>query len=239
MSLQHSLFRNDFHQQQHIKRFSQIRGSFGANETVTQLQSTSNTYLNLISNYNGTNYSNAAFVCAPQFSYWGLIGNASGTGANLPFAIYNGGTERLRIDLSGNVGIGTNAPAQKLDVNGTIKASGLIVTDGTNTQFKVYNTGYVRARDITVDALAIPDYVFEKDYSLASIEEVDVFIKQYKHLPGIPSAKEIEKDGMSVSQMQSKLLEKVEGLMLYVIQLNKEMLTLKEENEKLKATFSK
>lgn len=137
----------------------------------------------------------------------------------------------------GNVGIGTNTPGQKLEVNGSVKSTGLIVSDGTNTQFKVFSTGYVRARDITVDALAIPDYVFEKDYPLASIEEVDAFIKQHKHLPGIPSAKEIEKEGMSVSQMQSKLLEKVEELTLHLIQHETEILKLKEENERLKAVI--
>lgn len=142
--------------------------------------------------------------------------------------------------ISGNVGIGTSsALTQKLEVNGSVKSIGLIVTDGVNKQFQVLSTGYVRARDITVDALAIPDYVFEKDYPLASIEEVDAFIKQHKHLPGIPSAKEIEKEGMSVSQMQSKLLEKVEELTLHLIQHETEILKLKEENERLKVLISK
>jgi hypothetical protein len=65
------------------------------------------------------------------------------------------------------------------------------------------------------------DYVFASDYKLKSIDEVDTFIKKNKHLPNIPSADEVVKEGIDMATMDAKLLEKIEELTLYIIQLEK------------------
>jgi hypothetical protein len=63
--------------------------------------------------------------------------------------------------------------------------------------------------------------VFEKGYSLRSLSEVDGYVKQHKHLPGIPSAKDMVKEGVSLEQLNARLLEKIEELTLYSIEQQK------------------
>lgn len=100
---------------------------------------------------------------------------------------------RMGINTNGNVGIGTDNPQNKLDVVGTIRA----------TEVKV-ETGWA-------------DFVFDKEYKLRSLEEVKPHIEEYKHLPDIPSEAEVKENGVSLGEMQAKLLQKIEELTLYVI----------------------
>lgn len=72
-----------------------------------------------------------------------------------------------------------------------------------------------------------PDYVFDKNYRLKSIKEVERFIEQNSHLPGIPSAAEVERNGLEVGDMQKRMMEKIEELTLYVIELQKQIDDLK------------
>ncbi|WP_299363529.1 hypothetical protein [Winogradskyella sp.] len=131
----------------------------------------------------------------------------------------------------GNVGIGTVAPTEKLDVVGNIKASGNLQS-GTTTY---------------------PDYVFEdyvdgestinKDYNFSSIEEVDAFIKLHKHLPGVTSIGDLEKteEGYSVNitALSVQTLEKVEELFLHTIAQQKQILKLEKENQALEQRLIK
>jgi DNA repair ATPase RecN len=75
--------------------------------------------------------------------------------------------------------------------------------------------------------------VFEKGYKLTSLEQVSSYVQKNKHLPDIPSAKEIEKNGVSLSEMQNKLLQKIEELTLYAIEQNKKIEHLEQQNAKL------
>ena len=118
---------------------------------------------------------------------------------------------------SGNVGIGTTNPDKKLTVAGTIHAEEVIV-------------------DASVPQ---PDYVFEEDYDLRSLEEVETFIQANKHLPGIPSASEVEDKGLNAGEMQAKLLEKIEELTLYAIELKKENRHLSMELKKMTQTSNR
>ena len=79
-----------------------------------------------------------------------------------------------------------------------------------------------------------PDYVFKADYNLRSIEEVESFINDNGHLPNIPSAEVVEKEGILLGDMNKNLLEKIEELTLYMIQTNKDVKELQSENAKLK-----
>lgn len=129
----------------------------------------------------------------------------------LYLADWNTGTKGLNINMSnGNVGIGTFIPDYKLTVNGKIKAEEV---------------------QVVVDVPA--DYVFEDDYELAPLDELEKFVRLNKHLPGIPNAEQIKTNGWQVGEMNNKLLEKVEELTLYMIQLRKENEELKIRIEKI------
>jgi len=104
----------------------------------------------------------------------------------------------------GNVGIGVTSPKYKLSVSGTIGTTEVIVT----------NTGLSS------------DYVFKPDYRLRPLNEVAAYIKEHHHLPEIPSEKEVTENGVSLGEMQAKLLAKVEELTLHMIhadETNKEL----------------
>ncbi len=81
---------------------------------------------------------------------------------------------------------------------------------------------------VTASPGSVPDYVFSKNYELKTLKEVEDFIKANSHLPNIPSANEIEANGQDVGELQLKMLEKIEELTLYVIELRKEIDHLKK-----------
>jgi hypothetical protein len=87
--------------------------------------------------------------------------------------------------------------------------------------------GFVKSKEIVVELANWADYVFDEKYKLRPLEEVEMFIKKNKHLPNIPSAKEIEEKGLHLGDIQKKMMEKIEELTLYVIELKKEIEELK------------
>ena len=90
--------------------------------------------------------------------------------------------------------------------------------------------GSIRANEVVVET-GWADYVFDDKYKLLSLDEVEAHIKANKHLPGVPSAKEIETNGLKVGEVQAKMMEKIEELTLYVIELKKEIELLKAKNQ--------
>jgi len=112
----------------------------------------------------------------------------------------SGESTKLTILNDGTVGIGITNPsvAYKLSVNGKVKAAEVIVES------------------------TWPDFVFADDYPLKALDKVEQYVKVNKHLPEIPSAKEVSENGVAVGEMQAKLLQKIEELTLYVIELKKE-----------------
>ena len=208
-------------------------------------------------------------------------------------------SEYLRIrNGSGNVGIGTINPSEKLDINGKLKLNNTLIIDGVDTgnpsaqdeqlrlsgygilgnrgamyisnenaqgsisfyvggkhgsgshlliksngfvgigtsnsgNFKLGVNGAIRAKEIKVDT-GWSDFVFEKDYDLPSLEEVANHIAQKGHLKDIPSAAEVEKEGVFLGEMDAKLLQKIEELTLYLIEQNNALKQYKAEIKKLK-----
>jgi hypothetical protein len=95
--------------------------------------------------------------------------------------------------------------------------------------FSIYGDGRLFARQIKVSSSSPwADYVFEKNYSLLPLNELKQYIEKYKHLPNIPSASTIEKEGINVGEMNKLLLEKIEELTLYILQLEERIQQLEK-----------
>ncbi|MGK6353492.1 hypothetical protein [Parapedobacter sp. DT-150] len=119
------------------------------------------------------------------------------------------------VENDGKVGIGTTTPQAKLAVNGNILAKEVKVkTD-----------------------ISVPDYVFEPDYDLPTLDEIETYVKKHKHLPEIPSAADIEKDGLDLAEMNLLLLKKVEELTLHLIDQRKAELELRQRYDSLHAGY--
>ncbi|MBB6499422.1 hypothetical protein [Pedobacter cryoconitis] len=126
-------------------------------------------------------------------SYDTFIAFYTNSGYNLKYGAIS---EAMRITQAQNVGIGTTTPDAKLTVNGTIHSKAVKV-------------------DLNVPA---PDYVFDTDYKLISLNELKSYVEKNHHLPEIPSAGQMAKDGLNLGDMNTLLLKKIEELTLYLIE---------------------
>ncbi|MFW0739835.1 hypothetical protein [Flavobacterium sp. T12S277] len=116
-------------------------------------------------------------------------------------------SNRFTIMDNGNVGIGTGSPSNKLDVNGTI-----------------------HSREVKVDLTGWSDFVFKKEYNLPTLAEVEKHIAEKGHLENIPSEEEVLKNGINLGEMNAKLLQKIEELTLYMIEMKKQNEKQNENN---------
>lgn len=148
-----------------------------------------------------------------------IISEASqyGWSHNLKFRVFQNnnfqnqiGIDAMTIRTNGNVGIGTTNPDSKLAVDGTI-----------------------HTKEVKVDLTGWSDFVFESDYELLALEEVEQHIAEKGHLPEIPSEAEVIENGINLGEMDAKLLQKIEELTLYLIEQNKEIKELKEKVQSL------
>lgn len=112
-------------------------------------------------------------------------------------------------------------------------------TGSTHSDFRLSVSGKIVAQSVYLTMTDWPDYVFEKDYKLKTLEEVKAYIEKNNHLPGVPTTKEVLENGNNVGETNKILLEKVEELTLYLIQINEEVKGLKKENESLKKSLYK
>lgn len=156
-------------------------------------------------------------------------------GASTHLYLQNGG---------GNVFIGdaTNFnSSHRLGVDGNAVFTGAvrIGTTVTPSGYKLAVDGKAICTELLVRLVPNwPDYVFGKKYILPSLNEVENYIQQNNHLPGIPAAKIIEDNGLNIGEMQKLQMQKIEELTLYIIDINKQLQQVKEENEKLKMKLS-
>jgi hypothetical protein len=105
-------------------------------------------------------------------------------------------------------------------------------TTQSNSTYKLDVSGNIRANKLVVNTTGA-DYVFNDGYRLRSLAQLESYINQNKHLPGIEPAKKMQEEGMSVGETQTKLLEKIEELTLYVIDQNKKLEELSKINKQL------
>jgi hypothetical protein len=118
---------------------------------------------------------------------------------------------RLHIDKDGHIAIGSETAKYMLDVAGTI-----------------------RAKEVKIEMNAGDDHIFYSNYCLMPLSEVETFVKENKHLPEIPSEKQMVQEGLNVNEMQIKLLQKIEELTLYVIEQDKKIEILQKESISIK-----
>jgi len=144
-------------------------------------------------------------------------------------------------------GIGSNRPAGSLNQNGLDFYTGFVIrfsvsragnvligkTSQTNTNYKLDVAGSARADKLTVNTTGA-DFVFAPTYQLPSLTKVEAYINANHHLPDIASAEDMKKDGLDVGGNQTKLLQKIEELTLYMIDMKKENEAIRKENRTLK-----
>lgn len=190
--------------------------------------------------YNGANnerlvadYSSALSFYGGEFNFQTATTGAAGTLVNT--------TSKFIIKNTGEVGIGTSTPTKTLTVMGdasitTSAVNALDIIDASTSivNFRVKNTGVVYAREVNVQLTGFPDYVFNKEYKLTPLNEVESYIVKNHHLKGFEAAKEYESNGMNVGEVVKLQQEKIEELTLYIIEQQKQLEELKKDMKSLK-----
>ena len=138
---------------------------------------------------------------------WQRMGDGSHNGGAVVWGTVNGDILFANLPSTGGSGVtGMTDQAVKANVNLRLCADGLLM-----------------AKEVKVTLTGWPDYVFGADYRLRSLAETEAYIDANGHLPGVPSAEEVEACGLSLGEMDKVLLQKVEELTLHVIELQKQI----------------
>ncbi|MCC8427254.1 hypothetical protein [Mucilaginibacter sp. UR6-11] len=152
------------------------------------------------SSYPGTLFgaplANSAVLYADGTTVSGML---IGTKTATPVTICTNNTSAITILPDGKIGIGTTTPHEELSVNGNI-----------------------RSKQVKVEINNWPDYVFKPNYNIPSLTAVKIYIDKYHHLPDMPSAAEVAKDGLDLGETNRLLLKKVEELTLYLLEKDKQ-----------------
>lgn len=140
-----------------------------------------------------------------------------------------------------DVAISNDGANGYIDFHGDIGNPGKLILNG-NSNYEIWLdgkttvAGQLDACRVVVEHSGWCDYVFSEDYKLPGINEVESYIKENKHLPGIPSEETLQKENLDLGKMQKMQMEKIEQLMLYVIELNHKVNALDSENRALKTS---
>jgi len=165
--------------------------------------------------FNNSANAETSFIGQYTDDLWGIFGNAWQFAVNR-----NDGT----VYLGSN-----NLDAENLNI-------------GTGYKLRVF--GKMIAEEVRVQLkTAWPDYVFSKNYQLRSLPETEKYIAENNHLPNMPAASEVEKNGIALGDMQTKMMEKIEELTLYIIEQDKRIMRLEasanQNNKVLTTGFKK
>lgn len=163
--------------------------------------------------------------CIPGSSPLQLGGNTGtnsltvGTCSNTAFGIKSNDTVRLVIRPDGRMAFG-----RKQVVSSHPHANSIFQFDGK-----------VACKElVVVDPAKWSDFVFKNNYRLMPLNQLEQYYKTFNHLPGVPSEAQVKKDGINIAEMDAVLLQKIEELTLYVVELNKKLEKLQKENTELK-----
>ena len=174
-----------------------------------------------------TNSTNSLFIIAPDSSTnfaWGKNFAINRTNGQVGIGLNPSNTSSNKLEVAGNtqidgkLGIGTAPGSNVLAVNGNTAVKGTI---------------YANALTVTTTISPWPDYVFNKNYKARPLAETESFIKKNGRLPGMPSQRDVARNGVNVGEMQAKLLKTMEEMTLQMIVQNKKIDELTRENEEL------
>ncbi len=156
-----------------------------------------------------------------MFSNWSTMQDPTGIAYEFSTMYFSSKRTLMNLDRSGKVVIGNNI-SSNYPGNALLYVEKGILTEGLKIA-KVGSTDW-----------AWPDYVFSKNHKLHSLDSVEAFINKNSHLPNVPSAEEVGKNGIDVAKMDATLLQKIEEMTLYLIEINKKLGKVEEENKALK-----
>ena len=168
------------------------------------------------------------------------------TGQNLGYgtsyigfnAVRNNGSWTLEGDGANNGGaviwstVGGTINFASIPKSNSNSGSPQILTDNeikNNVKLQLTSAGVLKAKEVQVSLAGWPDFVFDKDYKLPTLPEVEQFIAKNQHLPNVPSAAEVEANGVNVGEMNAILIQKIEELTLYILDLQKQINELKKQ----------
>jgi len=213
------------------------------NELIITGKQTPNSLVNSLVSYSDITYtfsdSGTSKIRSFRGDYMGtymqFLTNGNNSSPNAPEV-------RMHISENGKIGIGTTDPKTLLDIRGNV-----LMSDSNNlptsfpSGYRLYVTDGILSEKFKAalkSSSQWADHVFSNDYKLRPLEEVEEYILTNKHLPEIPSANEIVKEGgLDLAQMQAKQMEKIEELTLYLIEMKKEIEALKKENTEMRETI--
>jgi hypothetical protein len=213
-----------------------VNGSLNVNGTANASSYISST----ISSNEGGGFGliNPLKTAADAASLWRIYNMTTAYGSNsLQFWAYSNTANlgaKLTITDAGNMGIGIATPAAKLDVAGNVRIGTVNMPAG----YRLYVEQGILTEKVKValkTSANWADHVFAGDYQLTPLSEVEAFVKNNHHLPGIPSAQQlVQEGGIDMNMMFAKQMEKIEELTLYLIEMKKEIRLLQQENNQLK-----
>lgn len=151
--------------------------------------------------------------------------NGSSSSVNSQFV-----NDHVAMQLKWNANVG----AGQVVVPGQLVVGVQTLTSGPHTDFRLSVDGKLVAKEIYVTNTDWADYVFNSDYKLMSLDSLEKYIDENKHLPNVPTTEEVMTNGNNAGETDKILLEKVEELTLYLLQMNKKLEELEVENKKLK-----
>ena len=174
---------------------------------------------------------------------WGGFAGIASTGPNNgQFRIHGVGVPTMDVYVDGNI-YATDQTSMVLHASnfqnyalplsgGTVNGNvGIGTTNINDATYRLYVEKGIRTRKVKVDQATWPDFVFHPTYRLRPLSEVAQYIQQYQHLPDMPSAEEVKKEGIDLGDNQAMLLKKIEELTLYIIDLNKQVQDMKKKLE--------